>query len=263
MFEDNWHFPNCLGSVDGKHIEIVPPPESRSFYYNYKGFHSIDLMAIANANYELLYAHFGTNERISDGGVIEYTGFHNLLTNNLLHLPGINPTNGLPYVFVSDEAFALGENFLKPYSVKMLDHDKIVFNYRLSRARRVVENVFGILVARIGVLQKKINLSPGNIDIVVMTCCVLHNFLRRHATSTYTPQSQLILKMKTLMKFDMAIGLKEKMLPASQWDTQEIQLRQQSLSETSSKPFSILLKAECYGRKITCKSSEVEKRMLE
>ena len=71
MFEDNWHFPNCVGSVDGKHIEIVPPPESGSFYYNYKGFHSMVLMPIANANYELLYAHFGTNGRISDGGVIE------------------------------------------------------------------------------------------------------------------------------------------------------------------------------------------------
>lgn len=187
MFEDKWQFPNCVGSVDGKHVAIVPPPETGSYFYNYKGFHSMVLMAVANANYEFLYVHFGTNGRISDGGVIENTGFNNLLTNDLLHLPDINPTNDLPYVFVSDEAFALRENFLKPYSVKMLDHDKRVFNYRLSRARRVVENVFGILVARFGVFQKKINLSPGNIDAVVMACCVLHNFLRRHAPSTYTP----------------------------------------------------------------------------
>ena len=191
MFEERWQFPNCVGSVDGKHIAIVSPPGHGSYFVNYKGFNSMVLMAIANANYEFLYAHFGTNGRVSDGGVIECTGFNNLLTNNLLKLPNINPQNGLPYVFISDEAFALKDNFLKPYSVKVLDHDKRIFNYRLSRARRVVENVFGILVARFGVLQKKVNLKTENIDIVVLTCCVLHNFLRRHAASTYTPPESI------------------------------------------------------------------------
>ena len=33
------------------------------------------LMGIANANYELIYVHFGTNGRVSDGGVIEHTDF--------------------------------------------------------------------------------------------------------------------------------------------------------------------------------------------
>ena len=191
MFEERWQFPNCVGSVDGKHIAIVPPPGHGSYFFNYKGFNSMVLMAIANANYEFLYAHFGTNGRVSDRGVIKCTGFNNLLTNNLLNLPNINPQNGLPYVFISHEAFALKDNFLKPYSVKVLDHDKRIFNYRLSRARRVVENVFGILVARFGVLQKKVNLKPENIDVVVLTCCVLHNFLRRHAASTYTPPESI------------------------------------------------------------------------
>lgn len=63
-FEEKWQFPNCLGSVDGKHVRIVPPQDSGSFFWNYKGYNSLVLMAIANANYEIIYCHIGTNGRI-------------------------------------------------------------------------------------------------------------------------------------------------------------------------------------------------------
>ena len=146
-------------------------------------------MGIANANYELIYVHFGTNGRVSDGGVIEHTDFYERLTSGRLNLPP--PSNGLPFVFVSNEAFALRGNLLKPYNVKMLDDRRRIFNYRLSRARRIIENVFGILVNRFGVLRAKINLKPDSIEDVVFACCVLHNFLRRNSPDKYTPQGSL------------------------------------------------------------------------
>lgn len=149
------------------------------------------LMAVANANYELLYVNFGTNGRVSDGGVIDGTDFYHKLLRRDLNIPKANPRNGLPYVFISDEAFALRDDFLKPYNVRVLDDQKRVFNYRLSRARRVVENVFGILVPRFGVLRSKINLQPQNIDAVVLACCVLHNFLRKNNPAMYTPTDSL------------------------------------------------------------------------
>jgi len=54
-FQNKWQFSNCLGAVDGKHIAISPPHDSGSYYYSYKGFHSIVLLAVANANYEVIY----------------------------------------------------------------------------------------------------------------------------------------------------------------------------------------------------------------
>lgn len=59
------------------------------------------------------------------------------------------------YVFLGDEAFALNENLMKPFSgTHRKGSAERIFNYRLSRARRVVENVFGICSAVFRVLRK-------------------------------------------------------------------------------------------------------------
>lgn len=35
-FHSKWNFPNCLGTVDGKHIRIKCPKKGRSLFFNYK-----------------------------------------------------------------------------------------------------------------------------------------------------------------------------------------------------------------------------------
>ena len=68
-FDTMWDFPNCLGAVDGKHVRIVPPADSGSYFYNYKGSHSLVLMAVVNAKYKFIMCDIGVKGRISDGGV--------------------------------------------------------------------------------------------------------------------------------------------------------------------------------------------------
>lgn len=190
-----WQFPHCLGSIDGKHIRIVPPKGSGSYYFNYKKTHSVVLMAIANANCEFLYCDVGTNGRISDGGVLNNTKFYEKLVNNDLRIPKPwcigSSDRVLGYVFVGDEAFAMRPELIKPYRRETLTRERRIFNYRLSRARRVVENTFGILASRFRIFHTNINLNVDNVDIVVLACCVLHNFLRRRSPQNYTPPESM------------------------------------------------------------------------
>lgn len=182
-FEERWQFPNCLGSIDGKHIRIIPPIGSGSSFYNYKKFFSIVLIACANANYEIIWCEAGINGRISDGGTIKETNFYEKLINYDCNIPNRskprNSSKALPYVFVGDEAFALRPDFMKPFGKNALNQERKIFNYRLSRARRVIENVFEIMSNRFKIFHTAINLKLDRIDLVVLTCCVLHNYLRR------------------------------------------------------------------------------------
>ena len=146
-------------------------------------------MAIVDANYDFIMVDVGTNGRVSDGGVLSNTRFGRALFEDELNLPKPCPLPSsdkeMPFVFVGDDAFQLTNNLMKPYSQIGLSEEQRIFNYRLSRARRIVENAFGILVTRFRVLQRTIDLSPEKVQTIVLTCCHLHNFLRRKKSNEY------------------------------------------------------------------------------
>nr|CAB3263115.1 uncharacterized protein LOC101243083 [Phallusia mammillata] len=181
-FDQFWQFPNCVGSVDGKNIVMQAPNNSGSMFYNYKHSHSIVLLAVADSQCRFICVDVGAFGKQSDGSVFANSAFGKMLEANELDLPGCSTLRGsnqvAPYVFVGDEAFALKTNFMRPFPGRNLEEGKRIFNYRLSRARRTVENTFGILSAKWRVFRRPIPLSPCRADAVVKACCVLHNYLR-------------------------------------------------------------------------------------
>lgn len=151
-FSSRWNYHNCLGAVDGKHVAIRKPPKSGSLYFNYKGFHSIVLMAVADAEYKFLYVDVGAEGGSSDGGTWKNCNLYDAIEGERAGVPPPEPMPNddmpIPFQFVADDAFAMKPWLMKPFSHRSQVHEEIIFSYRLSRARRVVENSFGILAHR-------------------------------------------------------------------------------------------------------------------
>ncbi|XP_053597638.1 uncharacterized protein LOC103578317, partial [Microplitis demolitor] len=151
-FDKNWQFPHCIGAIDGKHIQIQCPDNAGSLYFNYKKTHSIVLLGICDANYSFLFVDIGAYGRRSDGGIFRDSPMGQKFEKHEMNVPDAEllTIDGMPspYVLVGDEAFQLTDYLLRPYPGRGgLNKDKTIFNYCLSRARRTIENSFGLLVA--------------------------------------------------------------------------------------------------------------------
>ena len=149
------------------------------------------LMAMADANLKFIFIDVGDYGRNSDGGIFSETKFGMALMANGLHLPEDRalpdaPEFGpLPYMIVADEAFPLAYHIMRPYPGKMCGRPERTFNYRLSRARRVVECAFGILAARWRIYHTKIAVRPAIVKDIVKATVVLH-YLVQMAENSHT-----------------------------------------------------------------------------
>ena len=144
-----------------------------------------------DANYKFIYVDIGCNGRISDGGVFRNPTLSKAISTNLLNIPGPRTLDDgeteAPYVIEADDAFTLMENLMKPYPFRGLSKEQRIYNYNLSRARRIVENVFGILANRFRIFLSPILLSSENVEILTLACHTLHSLLRDKAPLRYTP----------------------------------------------------------------------------
>ena len=185
-FYKRWHFPHCLGALDGKHVMIRKPFHGASLFFNYKGYNSVVLMALVDCNYRFTYVDIGGYGSNSDSNVFRSSVFGNKLLTGKLDIPPPKPLPNfptgdiVPHVIVADEAFPLTHNIMRPYPrfrQSSIPKDEAIYNYRLSRARMVVENAFGILAMRWRLFDRRLALCADNADKVIKACCVLHNFL--------------------------------------------------------------------------------------
>ena len=200
-FMEKTQFPNCVGAVDGKHIHIKAPPHSGSLFRNYKHGFSIVLMAIADADCKFLLVDVGHAGINSDSGIWKHCEMGQRVRDNDLNFPPHAPLPGyphgdMPFVLVGDEAFALSDHLMRPYPgrrdcKKLMPKDQNIFNYRLSRARRVVENAFGLLTMRWQIFTRPMNMLPNNAQLVVQACLVLHNLLHEPGSTVSTMRARL------------------------------------------------------------------------
>ena len=157
--------------------------------YNYKGFFSLVLLAICDARYCFTLIDVGQYGNNNDSGVIRNSPIGECFSSNLLQVPAPATVPGckycpLPYFLVGDEIFPLQTWLMRPSPGKLSEEQQI-FNYRLSRARRVIENAFGILAALWRIFSKPIKASVKNTEKYTLACIRLHNYLHLTDNPSY------------------------------------------------------------------------------
>lgn len=156
------------------------PPNSTSTVYNYKGTYNVVLFALVDADYCFHYIDVESDGRASGSTIFQTSTLKCALEQKYLNFP----EGG---VLVGDDIFPLGSNLLNSYLHRNLSIEERIFNYRLSRARRVVENAFGILAARFRIFGRPVEITVDTTEILVKTCCSIHNWLRMTAGPAYLP----------------------------------------------------------------------------
>ena len=132
---------------------IQAPDNLGSTYFNYKKTFSIVLLAHIDHGYRFTVVDIGAYGSNSDAGIFRKSALCQKIKNETLHIPDdkpltVNSDQLCPHAIVGDEAFPLMNNLMRSYPGNELDYAKWIYNYRLSRARRISENGFGILANR-------------------------------------------------------------------------------------------------------------------
>ena len=152
---------------------------------------SIFLLAICDAHYNFTIFDVGQYGSNNDSGVLLNSEMGQRFDEDSLNVPKGKEVAGyslgeLPYYLVGDEIFPLKNWLMRPYPGSLNEEEKN-FNYRLSRARRVIENTFGILVARWRLFRGPIRASRDNVLQYVLAAVCLHNYLRQTDNAVYCP----------------------------------------------------------------------------
>ena len=117
-FSERWNFHYTLGAIDGKHVAIGCPRNGWSLYFNYKGFHSINLFALVDANYKFMWVDVGVNGSSSDVQIFNQSQLRSVIIDGTLQVPAAEPLpdedRSMPYFLIGDDAFSLCMWLTKP-----------------------------------------------------------------------------------------------------------------------------------------------------
>ena len=171
-------------------------------YYNCMGFFSQILLAVCDAKCKFTSVNVGQYWSTYDSPVLKNSELGKRLVSYLY--PSVDTADKqyfkdgelfvLPYYMPCDEIFQLTDYFMRPYPLTRSGKppiDQVAVNCWFSRARRVKENCFGILVAPWRLFLKPIRADKENIFSYILAGVFLHNELQQTENASYYLQAFL------------------------------------------------------------------------
>lgn len=146
---------------------------------------------MCDAKYCFTLGNVGSYGRENDATILSESAFGKLFDSGpsglCLPSPRLVCNSRLPYVLIGDEIFPLKPWLMKPYPGRNLDEPHRVYNYRLSRARRTIENTYGILSARWRIFRVLIRANEETVELITKAAICLHNYLQLTDNAFYVP----------------------------------------------------------------------------
>eukprot|EP00904_Undaria_pinnatifida_P012574 jgi/Undpi1/8447/HiC_scaffold_25.g10914.m1 len=160
----------CVGCLDGLNVKTEAPSLTDvltviRYFSGAKNCYSLNVQAIATAK-----GRFLCMSCKAPGSTHDWTAYGSSQMSGAVD----NLPDG--YYVLGDAAYPLSDKLLTPYPGKGLDPELDSFNFHLSQLRIKVEQAFGILVKRWGILWKPLRISFDRRPKLIRALFHLHNF---------------------------------------------------------------------------------------
>ena len=172
------YFTDCVGAIDGTHIDVYLPPSEHPKYRNRKGHLSQNVFAACNFDLQFLYVLAGWEGSAHDGTVLRDATY-----NRGFKTPQKR-------YWLGDAGYSNSDTVLVPYrstryhlkegrlAGKRPENSKELFNLRHASLRNVIERIFGILKRKYQILRTPSEYSMETQARIVLACTALHNWVR-------------------------------------------------------------------------------------
>jgi hypothetical protein len=172
------YFIDCLGALDGTHIDVHVPFQDQARYRNRKGNLSQNVLAVCDFDMQFTYILAGWEGSAHDGTVLR----------DAVHNRGfITPPKKY---WLGDAGYSNSNTVLVPYrstryhlreqrlASQKPANSKELFNLRHASLRNVVERIFGVLKNKYKILRTAPEYSIDTQTRIVLACTALHNWVR-------------------------------------------------------------------------------------
>lgn len=180
QFREFSGLPGVVGAIDGTHFHIRKPNDSPADYFYFKsGGFTMQCQALVDRDKKFLDISVGMPGSTNDARQLRRSMLYRRATTTNLFDPADSIEGFTPYL-VGDKGYPILPWLITPYRDLPNGRRSVqesLFNRKLSRARSVVENAFGILKQSFRELHSASDLHVTLLPDVVVCCCILHNLL--------------------------------------------------------------------------------------